>query len=129
MTVSTLAPLAEVRRLRAEVADLRCLVVALVDAIDPATDAEYRRQLATEAYQRGREDAYGAGYVAAVEDIKRAEHELVDAMRLVGLRARPCGAAWLAAVERNDGTEYGGLGGPRVPVPAEVIERAKEALR
>jgi hypothetical protein len=129
MTATTLSPATEIRRLRAELAVLHRLVAALLDAIDPDTEAAYRRQLATEAYQRGQDDAYSAGYVAAVEDVKCTEHELVDVMRLVGLRARPCGVAWLAAVDRHGGTEWGGAGQPRVQVPADAIERAKEAQR
>ena len=50
----------------------------------------------------------------------------MHAIRLVAHRAAPGGAAWLAAVERHGGTEYGGAGQSRIPVPAAVIERARK---
>lgn len=129
MNAATLAPVSEIHRLRTERDQLRDMLAALVDAIDHETDHELRRQLAAEAYQRGQDDAYSAGYVAAVADMKRTQHELVDAFRLTGLRYSPRGAVWLAAVERNCGTEFGGLGMPRVPVPPEVVKAAKGGQR
>jgi hypothetical protein len=128
-------PAAEIRRLRAERDELLHqrdealhLLGALVDAQpDPLAEIEYRRALCREAAEAARERAWGEGYVAAVADIKRTEHDLVDAARLAGLRARPAGAAWLAAAQRNNATEYGGEGKPRVQVPAGVIDRARES--
>jgi hypothetical protein len=135
MTAPTLAsPAAEVRRLRAELADLHRLVAALLDAIDPAAEIRYRRALAREAADAGRERAWSQGYAAAIADVKAADHAIPAAIRRFGRprpdpASSPAGAAWLASVIRNGGTEYAGAGRPRVPVPATVIERAKEAQR
>ncbi len=136
MTARVLAsPAAEVRRLRAERDELLHQlgdellhrVGALVAALpDPMAEVELRRQLCREAAAAERERSWSEGYAAAVADIKRVQHEVRDAVRLVGRRAAPCGGAWLDAVERHDGTEYGGTGQPRIPVPAAVIERARE---
>jgi hypothetical protein len=127
MTAQALAsPTAEIRRLRAERDELRRLIAALADALaDPLAEVEYRRRLCCEAAQAGRERAMSQGYAAAIEDVKRAEHDIVHAIRLVARRAAPGGAAWLAAVERHGGTEYGGTGQSRIPVPAAMIERAR----
>jgi hypothetical protein len=89
-------------------------------------EVELRRQLCREAAAAERERSWSAGYIAAVADMKRVQHEVRDAVRLVGRRAVPGGVAWLAAVERHGGTEYGGAGQSRIPVPAAVIERARE---
>jgi hypothetical protein len=129
MTAQALAsPTAEIRRLRAERDELRRLIAALADALpDPLAEVEYRRRLCCEAAQAGRERAMSQGYAVAIADVKRTEHDIVHAIRLVARRrAAPGGAAWLAAVERHGGTEYGGTGQPRIPVPAAVIERARE---
>ena len=88
------------------------------------TEIEYRRCLCRDAAQAERGRSWSEGYVAAIEEIKRTEHDIVRAVKLADRRAVPGGAAWLVAVERNDGTEYGGQGRPRVQVPAEVIARA-----
>jgi hypothetical protein len=56
-------------------------VAALVDAIDPATEIRYRQQLAREAALAQRERSWSEGYAAAVADIKRAEHALVNHLR------------------------------------------------
>jgi hypothetical protein len=130
VTAQALAsPAAEIRRLRAERDELWRLAAALVDAIDPGAEAGYRRQLCHEAAAEEHERAWSLGYVAAIEDVKRTEHDIVHAIRLVARRAAPGGAAWLAAVERHGGTEYGGAGQPRIPVSAAVIERAREVKR
>jgi len=93
-------------------------------------DTWIRRLLASwrEGYAAGARERFSEGYAAAVADIKRAEHELVDVIRLASRRARPGGGAWLAEVERHGGTEFGGIGKPRVPVPPEVIEQARRDL-
>ena len=128
MTAQALAsPAAEIRRLRAERDELRRLIAALADALpDPLAEVAYRRRLCREAARAERERATSQGYVAAIEDMKRTEHQIVHAIRLVAHRAAPGGTAWLAAVERHGGTEYSGAGQSRIPVPAAVIERARE---
>jgi hypothetical protein len=100
----------------------------LADMIDPAAEVEYRRVLCREAALAERDRAWSQGYAAAIADVKAAEHGTVAAVRLAGLRSRPGGAAWLAEVERHGGTEYGGAGKPRRPVPPEVIEQARRDL-
>jgi hypothetical protein len=87
------------------------------------------RQLAREAASAGHEHGLALGYARAIEDIKSTEHDVVRAVRLAGRRHVPGGEAWLAAVERNGGTEYDGEGLPRAPVSAEVIARARDAAR
>ncbi len=122
------SPAAEVRRLRAERDELRTLLTALVDALpDTAAEIKYRQQLCREAAAVERERAWSLGYVQATEDIKGTEHGIVRAIRLAGRRHAPSGEAWLDAVGRRGGTEYGGEGLPRVPVPAGVIARARDA--
>jgi hypothetical protein len=100
-------------------------VAALVDAIDPAAEIRYRQALAREAAIAQQERSWSEGYAAAVADIKRAEHELLRAVRLGLARTAPAGAAWLAAVTRNGGTQYAGAGRPRVAVPAVDITRVQ----
>jgi hypothetical protein len=126
MTAQSLtSPAAEIRRLREERDQLLHQVGALLRALpDPLTEIECRRCLCRDAAQAERGRSWSEGYVAAIEEIKRMEHAIVRPVRLAGRRVAPGGAAWLAAVERNDGTEYGGQGLPRAQVPAEVIERA-----
>lgn len=86
---------------------------------------ELRRRAYREGYMEGSGEQWSAGYAAAMADVKRTRRQLVDAIPVAVARLAPGGAAWLAAVERNDGTEYGGAGQPRVPVGAAVIEAAR----
>jgi hypothetical protein len=102
---------------------------ALLDAIDPAAEVRYRCVLMREVAVEQRERAWSEGYAAAVADVKRAEHEAVDAVRHRFASHAPGGEAWLAAVQRHGGTEYGGEGRARVQVPAEVLARARQARR
>ena len=119
-------PASEIRRLRAERDQLARHVGDLVAALpDPLAELEYRGQLAREAAAAEHEHAWSSGYAAAIADVKRTDHGLVRVLQLSGLRSAPGGPAWLAAVERNGGSEYGGAGQPRVAVAAEVIERAR----
>ncbi len=101
-------------------------LAAMIDAIDPASEVRYRRVLAQEAAMAQAGRSWSEGYAAAIADVKRTEHDLVDVVRLATARSRPGGAAWLAGVERHGGTEFGGTGEPRVPVSAEVIEQARQ---
>ncbi len=71
-----------------------------------------------EGYVRGAQDQWAEGYVAAIADVKRAQHQ---AVRLL----TPGGEAWLDAVRRHGGTEYGGAGKPRVPVDPRALELAR----
>jgi hypothetical protein len=77
-----------------------------------------------EGYATGSAERFAEGYAAAIADVKRAHHEIVRGVRVGLARSAPAGAAWLAAVVRHNGTEYGGAGRPRVPVPPAVIARA-----
>jgi hypothetical protein len=94
---------------------------ALLEVSD-LLDGQLRMRLAAyrDGYQAGElahADDYGAGYVAAIADAKRVQHKMV-------LLLAPAGAAWLDAVKRHGGTEYGGAGRPRVPVDPAAIELA-----
>ncbi len=89
------------------------------------TALKLRHAAYREGYVRGAQDQWSAGYAAAIGDVKRDQHELVSAVRLSLTRSAPAGAAWLAAVVRNDGTEYGGAGQPRVAVPPVDIARVR----
>jgi hypothetical protein len=105
-------------------------VAALVDALDPLAEIRYRRALAQEAALAQRERSWSEGYAAAIADVKAADHAIPAAIRRYGRprpdpASSPAGAAWLAAVDRHGGTEYGGAGKPRVPVPPEAIARAR----
>jgi hypothetical protein len=74
MTASTLArtPLAEIQRLRAELAQLRRLTGGLVDATSAQAEISYRQLLCTEAAERTRDAAWREGYEAAERDMARA---------------------------------------------------------
>jgi len=75
-----------------------------------------------EGYVHGGQDQRTEGYVAAIADVKRIQHQTVKQLA-------PGGAAWLDAVKRNGGTEYGGARKPRVPVDPVAIEVADMMLR
>lgn len=72
-----------------------------------------------EGYVHGAQDQWTEGYVAAIADVKRAQHMTVRQLA-------PGGEAWLATVRRNGGTGYGGAGKPRVPVWIGAIELARQ---
>jgi hypothetical protein len=55
--------------------------------------------------------------------------DLPEYAELLKRRAAPGGASYYAAVLRNGGTEFGGVGKPRVPVSAEVCEAAVAWVR
>jgi hypothetical protein len=61
-TPAQTSPAAEVRRLRTELSELHHLVAALIDALDPVGEVEYRRQLcavvAAVAYEAGIKAGY-----------------------------------------------------------------------
>jgi hypothetical protein len=131
----TVSPVAMVRQLRRDLAaerditdQLRKQLTGLIDATAVDSGA-YWRQLCREIGDQREAEGQALGYVRAIEDVKAAQHGLVDAVRLGGRRLAPRGAAWLAAVERCGGTEYGGQGRPRVPVPAELLAAARETGR
>jgi hypothetical protein len=106
---------------------------ALAELLDRSAerDASLRARLAAwrEGCARGAGQRFEEGYVTAIADVKRAQHELVDRVRLEVRRLAPGGAAWLASVERHGGTEFGGIGHPRVPVGPADIERARRMLK
>lgn len=97
-------------------------LLTLSDERDAAL--QLRHAAYREGYLDGGRDQWDAGYAAAIGDMKRTEHELVDSIRLTSRRFAPGGAAWLAAVAAHGLTEYGGAGRPRVPVAPEVIAQA-----
>jgi hypothetical protein len=71
-----------------------------------------------EGYMCGAQDQWAEGYAAAIADVKRIRHQAVK-------RLAPGGEAWLEAVKRHGGTEYGGAGKPRVPVDPRALELAR----
>lgn len=91
-----------------------------------------RHRAYREGFMDGGRDQWHEGYVAAVADLKRTQAELVTVLGQaaeLAARRRVPGAAWLAAVERHGGTEYGGAGKPRVPVDPARIELARRGGR
>ncbi len=82
-----------------------------------------------EGWSAGARQQWDLGYVAAIESVKRMEQEVTAAVALAGRRLDPGGEAWLAAVARNGGTEYGGRGRPRVPVDLALIEMATNTVK
>ena len=91
-----------------------------------------RHRAYREGYMEGGRDQWSAGYTAAVADLKRTQAELVTVLGQaaeLAARRRVPGAAWLAAVERHGGTEYGGAGKPRVPVDPARIELGRQMLK
>jgi hypothetical protein len=83
MTAATLAsPAGEVRRLRAALEQLHRLVAELLAAeTGPLLELETARQWAAAAFRRGYDAGVHDGYVAALADMKRAQHDLVDSVR------------------------------------------------
>jgi hypothetical protein len=77
-----------------------------------------------EGFTDGGRDQWAKGYAAAVADVKRSQHELVNAVRLGVRRLIPVGDAWLDNVLRHGGTEYGGKDRPRVAVNPALIKAA-----
>jgi hypothetical protein len=57
---------------------LEVLAAELAAAADPAAEIRYRQALAREAAEAQREQSWSQGYAAAIADVKRAEHDLVD---------------------------------------------------
>jgi len=72
MTAATFTAVSEVRRLRAELAELRRLAVALVDATDHEAEIAYRLLLCREAFDRGRDAGWAAGFEAAHREMAAA---------------------------------------------------------
>jgi hypothetical protein len=68
MTTVTVPPAAEVRRLRRELVELHHLVAALVAALDPMGEVEYRRQLCAMVAATAYEAGVKAGYEQCVAD-------------------------------------------------------------
>ena len=102
----------------------------LLDRSDERDTALKLRHAAyREGYVHGAQDQWAAGYVSAIADVKRLQHEHVEAVRLGVRRLAPGGEAWLASVERHNGTEYGGAGKPRVPVDPRDIEQARREAK
>ncbi len=89
---------------------------------------ELRHRAYREGYMEGSAEQWSAGYAAAVADMKAVQRDLVAAVDRAGRRRAPGGAAWLASVQRHDGTEYGGAGKPRVPIPPAAIETARKMM-
>lgn len=85
-----------------------------------------------DAYRLGFETGVTVGEQRANAEIL-AEDEQITADRkmlqvraeLAALRSQPSGPAYYASVLRNGGTEFGGIGRPRVPIPAEVLDAAR----
>jgi hypothetical protein len=65
-------------------------VADLIAAIDPAAEIRYRRALAAEAEQRGHERGVRDGYLQAVAEVKRMQHQLVDDLELELTRWHVC---------------------------------------
>jgi hypothetical protein len=71
--------------------ELVALAVELVAALpDPAAELELWRVLCREADQRGYERGHRDGYLQAVADIKRAQHQAVDGLDTWLTRWRVC---------------------------------------
>jgi hypothetical protein len=107
--------------------------VSPAEAIELAEEIELHGQLRLAAYrtgfEAGRTSAYSAGRADAIADVKRTWHQVFGAVQLAGRRLAPGGDAWLDTVRRHGGTEYGGVGKPRVPVNNVVIETAINDMR
>ena len=96
-------------------------VGALVAALPPVAEVEYRRLLCREAAGAERERARSAGYVAAVEDMKCTQHEIRDAVRLLARRAAPVGRrGWMrwSATEAPNTAGAGTVPDPRPGPPS-----------
>lgn len=76
------SPAGEVRRVRAELAELRGLLAAYLAADPgPVVPLGLARQWAAEAYDRGHADGIEAGRLAVVAELKAAQHELHDVVK------------------------------------------------
>lgn len=108
----------------------------LVDAIGnqavrdrQSFDAGYRDaaqryfELGVTAGRMAAEQAAADRWVPIAERIDRIA-DLPTYADLLIRRAVPGGPAYYAAVLRNGGTEFGGVGRPRVPAPPEAVKAA-----
>lgn len=110
----------------------------LLAAAELADDLAGQRRREEDAYRFGYRDGYAAGEVVGAQ---RAERELTAMWdrqaehigrigarpahaELARRRAEPGGDAYFAALLRKGGTEFGGIGRPRVPAPPGAYERA-----
>lgn len=115
--------------------DLMPSLLAAAELVDDLVGQE-RHVIA--AYRWGYRDGYASGQVVGT---LRAERELTavwdaQAAHVAGLRgipahaelanrrALPGGSAYYEALLRNGGTEFGGVGRPRVPAPPGAYEQA-----
>ena len=57
------------------------LLAEWVDSLNPEAEIRYRMALCREHYGRGVGDGYGLGYVAAIEDVKAAQHGIYEVLR------------------------------------------------
>jgi len=78
---------AEVAALRAELARLQAFVI---EQADHEAEIRMRQQLSAEIGQRRYEEGRSAGYLQAVAEIKRAEHQVVDDLDLYLTRWHVC---------------------------------------
>jgi hypothetical protein len=77
MTAATIPAAVEIRRLRAELAEVTRQRGAMLRADDPLTDAA-RRQVAEAAYEGGRVDGFREGYAQSEADTAAAWHAMTE---------------------------------------------------
>jgi hypothetical protein len=77
----------EVAALRAELARMRAFVI---DQADHGAEIRMRQQLSAEVGQRRYQEGRSAGYLQAVAEIKRAQHQAVDDLDLYLTRWHVC---------------------------------------
>lgn len=78
------------------------MAAALLAALpDPVAEASLRKQYAREEYKRGRADGWNAGYLAALADAKRAQHQMVADLELELARWHVCCRSCRASGHRD----------------------------
>lgn len=118
-----------------EIETLRTLAMAAAELVDDLGDlAERDRKTYTAGYRDGQRDAHRSGWDIGYA---HAHHEMTERWAWMAKRVRastndptyaeryaPGGPAYYAALVRHGGTEFAGVGKPRVPAPAGAYETA-----
>lgn len=124
-----------------DVNDIGRLILTAAELVDTIGDtaereADIYRVAWQDGFRVGFEDGADVGYTRTHHEVAVAWSRIADHVRsmgrpgsrthaeLVQRRSMPGGPAYHAAIIRHNGTEFGGVGKPRVPAPPEAVEAA-----
>jgi dihydrodipicolinate synthase/N-acetylneuraminate lyase len=118
--------------------DLAAQARGLVDDITAQAEREHaiEDRAWADGYRAGFDTGCDVGYARAHHEMDQVWRELAAYVRSMASvptaedihrrRAEPGGPAYYAALLRHGGTEFGGVGKPRVPAPPGAYARALE---